>query len=296
MRGIPEKRSCGYSKTHRFVSERALTVPLDAFLVRDMADLSKIRRSPEGSDPLLAEFCFIQTMKAMTNRIQENRLKLIFFFALFVVLLLRCAVADAQAYKMDSKKVFKGFVASFGTRTMELSSSIKKINATTLMQAGGKVGLVMGNDILKAKLGLIGYYSSTGNTAGTTDLYESGAAVNFYPLAAILKRKLTVEPYVRGGVDYDQYKFYGYYVNREPGQTNYSQSEAPYLGKIKQVNATAGVGIEVRLKNDLDFIHLFSEVRSGRNLFSKSTNVAFDDTEINNQTQVVLGVSFGAHR
>lgn len=235
-------------------------------------------------------------MKEMTNRIEDNKLKLIFFLALFVVLLMRCATADAQAYRAVSQKVFKGFMASFGTRTTELSSSIEKINATTLTQAGGKVGLVVGNDVVKAKLGLIGYYSSTGNTAGTTDLYESGAGLNFYPLAAILKKSLAVEPYFKGGINYDQYKFYGYYVNREPGQTNYSQAEAPYLGKIKQVNATVGIGIEVRLRNDLDFIHLFSEVSGGRNLFNKSTNIAFDDTQINHQLQVVVGVSFGAYR
>lgn len=234
-------------------------------------------------------------MKVMTVTIGENTLKGIVFVVFFIAVLLRCAVADAQS-EARKHRLFKGFVASFGTRTMEFSSSIKTINETSLMQAGGKVGLIVGNEIVKAKIGLLGYYSSTGNTAGTTDLYESGAALNFYPLAALLKRSLTVEPYVRGGLDYDQYKFYGYYVNREPGQTNYSQAEAPYLGKIKQVNATVGIGIEVRLISGLDFIHLFSEARCGRNLFSKSTNVAFDNTELDNQTQVILGVSFGASR
>jgi hypothetical protein len=112
----------------------------------------------------------------------------------------------------------------------------------------------------------------------------------------MLKRTPMFEPYLTGGVDYDKHKFYGFYANREPGQTNYSQAEAPYVGKITQVNATFGAGIEARLKDDYNFIHLFAEARYGHNLSSKSGGTLFSATTIANQTQVTVGITFGGIR
>lgn len=232
----------------------------------------------------------------MTARIHENSLKGIFFIILFIVLTLQSIIAGAQSYRTQNSDFYRGFVASFGTRSADISSSIAKIDQTTLMQAGGQIGLMFGNAVLRSKIGLLGYYSSVGTANGTTDLYESNAAVNFYPLSWLMKKSLTVEPYLAGGLHYDQYKFYGHYVNREPGETNYSQTEAPYLGKIKQVNATVALGVEVRLVDDVNFIHLFSEVRYGGTLSDKATNETFANTQLTNQMQVVLGVTFGAHR
>lgn len=231
----------------------------------------------------------------MTARIQENAFKAIFIIVLFLVLIFKSITADAQMYGR-SEKLYKGFVASFATRSALVSSNIQKIDQANVLQAGGKIGLVFGNSVVRSQIGLLGYYSSTGNIAGSMDLYQSNVAINFYPLAWILKRTLTVEPYITGAVDYDQLKFYGYYLNREPGQTNYSQADAPYLGKIKEVNATVGAGLEVKLKDDYDFIHLFSEVRMGHNLSRKTDHTDFAHTGVVSQMQVIVGISFGAHR
>jgi hypothetical protein len=230
----------------------------------------------------------------MAARIQDNTLKGILLVILFFVLLVHGFVAGAQSYR--GEELYKGFVASFGAHTSDLSSDIAEIHATVLQQAGGEIGLIAGNRIAKAKLGLIGYYSSTGSTPGTTDLYTSNVSVNFYPLAWILKKNPMVEPYFTGGVDYDNYKFYGFYVNREPGQTNYSQADAPYLGRITQVNGTFGAGIELRLKDDYNFIHLFAEARYGHSLSSTSNGTLFSATTISNQTQMTVGVTFGGIR
>ena len=229
----------------------------------------------------------------MTTRIHDNALKGILLAILFFILLVQAFVAGAQSYR--APRTYKGFVASFGIHSSSLSSDIAKIHATELQQAGGQVGFIYGNRIAKATVGLIGYYSSTGSTKGTTDLYTSDASVNFYPVSWILGRTPFLEPYLTGGVDYHRQKFYGYYINREPGQTNYSQAEAPYLGKVRQVNATFGAGIEVRLKDDYDFIHLFAEARYGRKLSGKSDE-AFAATTISDQTQVTVGITFGAAR
>jgi hypothetical protein len=65
---------------------------------------------------------------------------------------------------------------------------------------------------------------------------------------------------------------------------------------MKQVNATVGIGLELKLKDRFDFIHLFSEVKYGHNLSTKTNDSAFAGTSLNNQMQVVLGISFGANR
>jgi hypothetical protein len=227
----------------------------------------------------------------MTTRIHENLFKGLIFVILFTFLLLQTFLGFAQ-----SGGSYKGFVASFATRTAAVSSNIAQINGSNLTQSGGQAGLVYGNRIVKTNIGLLGYYSSVGKSAGTTDVFTSNVAVNFYPLSLLSDRNFLIEPYFTGGLDYDRYKFYGFYLNQEPGQLNYSQAEAPFLGKIKQVNATGGVGIQVKLKDQFDFIHVFSELRIGRNLSSKTGDQAFAGTQINNARQLVIGVSFGGYR
>lgn len=232
----------------------------------------------------------------MTTRVHDNLIKAIFLVILFTILLLQSLITTAQPVQRNPQKIYRGFLATFGTRSQTVSSNIAKIDQNSFLQAGGELGLLVGNNIVRSKVGLLGYYASSGNTAGSTDLYESNLSVNFYPLSWISKKTLIVEPYLTGGLDYDQYKFYGFYLNQEPGTTNYSQAEAPYLGKVKQVNATVGLGIEVKLKDRFDFVHLFSEFKYGHSLSTKTNDNAFSATTLNNQTQIVLGISFGACR
>ncbi|HEX8038719.1 MAG TPA: hypothetical protein VF490_06190 [Chryseosolibacter sp.] len=228
----------------------------------------------------------------MTVRIQENQLKALFFIILFIVLGIQALMA--QPSQRGHAPVYRGFFTSFGTRAVNVSSDIAKIDGTNLMETGGQVGLIFGTRIVRSKIGLLGYYSSTGSTAGTTDLYASNVSANIYPLSMLSGRRFLIEPYLTGGVAYDRFKFFGYYVNREPGVVNYSRGEAPFLGKIKQINAMAGAGIEVKLRDDYSFIHLFSEVRFGRNLSAKATDVAFERTSLKDQMHVAVGISFGA--
>lgn len=232
----------------------------------------------------------------MTTRIHDNLVRGAIILILFIVLMFHALVTSAQSFRGHTSTPYKGFVTSFGTRTGTISSDIEKINASAVLQAGGQIGLVFGNAVVRSRVGLLGYYSSTQGAQGTMDLYTSNIAANFYPLACLSGRVSMLEPYITGTLDYDQYKFFGYYLYREPGSLNYSQTEAPYLGKVTQVNASAGIGLELRLKDEYDFIHLFSEVRYGHNLATKSRDAAFTGTTIGNQTSITIGVSFGMHR
>ena len=228
----------------------------------------------------------------MTTRIRHNQFKGIFFIILFIILSMKLMVAQAQS----SASSYKGFNASFGVRSFVVTSNIAEIAQTDLIETGGQIGLIYGNNVIKSRLGLFGYFSSSGKTPGTIALYTSNASVNFYPLQLLMKRNFLVEPYVSGGLSYDRFKFFGYYVNQEPGVTNYSQAEAPYLGKIKQVNATTGLGLELRLRDDFDFIHLFTEIKYARNLSAKTSSETFAQTTLKNQLHTIIGISFGANR
>lgn len=224
---------------------------------------------------------------------KDNQLKGLLILILFTLLTFQALLTNAQSFRSGTKDVYQGLTASFGARSVDVASNIAKINRTNPMATGGQIGIVFGGKTLRTKVGVIGYYTSTGNTAGTTDLYESNVSVNFHPLG---KTNSVVSPYLTGGVSYDRFSFFGYYLSQEPGTVNYSQGEAPFLGKIKQVNATAGIGLEFRLKDDFDFVHLFSEVRYGRNLSQSTEQSAFSHTALNKQVQVQLGISFGLVR
>lgn len=228
----------------------------------------------------------------MTARIRHNQFKGIFIIILFIILSLKLMVAQAQS----SASSYKGFNASFGARSFAVSSNIAEIDRTDLIETGGQVGFIFGNNVIKSRLGLFGYFSSSGKMPGTVALYTSNASVNFYPLQLLMKRHFLIEPYVSAGMSYDRFKFFGYYVNQEPGVTNFSQAEAPYLGKIKQVNATTGLGLELRLRDDFDFIHLFTEIKYAGNLSSKANRETFAETTLKSQLHTVIGISFGANR
>jgi hypothetical protein len=114
----------------------------------------------------------------MTARIKDNQFKAVLIAILFVALFLQTLVSTAQT---SSDNTYRGFVASFGKRLRTMSSNIDKIDQTNIMMSGGQAGLTLGNRMVKSKLILLEYYSSTGKTAGTIDLYQSNAAVNYHP-------------------------------------------------------------------------------------------------------------------
>jgi len=224
---------------------------------------------------------------------KDNQMKGLLILILFIFLTFQSLLSNAQAIRPGAKSIYRGLTASFGVRSVEIASNIEKIDRTNPMATGGQIGIMFGSRALRTRIGLLGYYSSTGNTAGTTDLYVSDIAVNYHPLAGM---NGVISPYLTGGLSYDRYSFFGYYLNQEPGTTNYSQADTPFLGKIRQVNGSVGLGIEVRLKDDFDFVHLFSEARYFRNLSSSTQQTAFAETKLDQQLQVRVGISFGLVR
>jgi hypothetical protein len=187
-----------------------------------------------------------------------------------------------------------GFTANFGGRSFQISSDIEKINNTNVSQAGGQLGFVFGNNIVRSRIGLIGYYSSGKNVAGTIDLFANNASINFYPLALIHREASRIQPYINGGLSYDRMKFYGYYLNQDAAPVNRSTSQAPYLGSIKQINSSFGAGFEFIIVQNHTFLHFFSEARYGFHVSDVDKNYELRNTSASNNVRVNVGIVFGA--
>lgn len=217
----------------------------------------------------------------------DNLLKALLFAVICLVLLFQSFFADAQ--------VRKGFNVAFGSHHSIIDSDIEEINTKQLLQLGGSVGFLYGNSKVTSHV-TGGYFSSLQNTPGTLDRYALAARVKVFPLSWLSQRSRVLNPYLTTGISYDNLRFYGYYINREPGVTNWSQAEAPYLGSINQVNAGVGAGLSVALYEEFDFVRLYSEVWYGNNLSARSSDPAFSHTTLKNQMQINLGLTFGVVR
>ena len=223
----------------------------------------------------------------MNSRMNDNLLKVVFFMLMCVMLLLQTFFAGAQTSK--------GLDVAFGWQRATIDSDIAQIDEKQLLQVGAAVGFHYGNNNLSSHLSA-GYYSSAQNCPGTLDRYALAARVKVFPLSWLTDKSHTINPYITTGVSYDHLRFYGFYISREPGITNWSQAEAPYLGSINQVNAGLGAGLSVAIFPELDFIRLYSEVWYRKNLSSQGSDQAFNNTALKNQMQISLGLSVGAVR
>jgi hypothetical protein len=229
----------------------------------------------------------------MKSRITLNQTN-IFFIVLVISLTLSVFVSNAQSFNKNQKTYYRGIDGGFGIHTFKMNSDISQIDKSVASLAGGRLGVVFGSSIVRTKIDF-GYYSSTSGIAGTVDLYRNTASVNFYPLNAITKKHSRVEPYLTAGVAYNNIKMYGYYLSNDNAKLNYSVSQAPYVGSIKQVNGTIGTGIEVKIMEKNDFVHMFSEVVLGGNIFHNHTET-FQNSSVSKQMTISVGVSFGVLR
>lgn len=207
-----------------------------------------------------------------------------------LIVCLNATLAQAQGLK-NSQYRYVGFEASFGVKATKLTSDVAAINNMNVMEEGGSIGFVMGNQIVKTRLQAAGFYYSNSSVKQTVNMVESALMVNFYPLKMINKSRQAINPYVSGSVDHTTMKFFGYY-NKPDAKINYSNSSAPYIGKIVTTRGSFGGGIEWRLPQMHDFVHIFAEARYAWGV-SQDGDDFFKNTTVANSTSVNIGVSFG---
>lgn len=160
---------------------------------------------------------------------------------------------------------------------------------------GGQVGVIFGNSLVRADLGLMEYYTSVSDIAGTVDLHTNHAAIRFYPIHLFTKKSIRLAPYLNAGLTYDRYKFYGHYASNNSGPVNYSAPE-PFLGAIKQVNTSLGIGLEYKILDAYDFVHLFTEAKWGGPVKQEIPGSEFGHTQLGRKMMVSVGVGFGRYK
>ncbi len=223
----------------------------------------------------------------VSTRISQRFFNAILVILTFVISAMYAVTTNAQS------SLQMGFEGRFGVRSVNVEN-LPSLGSAKASLSGGSVGFVVGNDVVRAAIGVLGYYESDGGIDGTMQLTESSFSVNVYPLSLIFKSPV-VEPYLTGGLSFDRMSFHGYYLNGEPGNVNYSYGVLPELGKVKEVNALAGAGIAFRIVDNHHFVQAFTEVKYGYNLSSTGTT-AFSDTHTAASMIATAGVRFGMNR
>lgn len=201
---------------------------------------------------------------------------------------------QAQTFKAFARDYQLGLEGSFGIKTFNLSSNIEKINGLRVAEEGGQIGVGIGAKALRVKVRQ-GYFYSSSAVAHTVDEIRSAFVANLYP-AKIFSNKGRFQPYFMGGIERNILRMYGTYGSDVDHRVNYSVTEAPYLGKISSIVASAGVGMEYSLKAPGYFISFFAEGRYGKPLSTSSSGALFSQTSTSSQMVVNVGVAFGYNR
>lgn len=227
---------------------------------------------------------------ASRSLLNSNSFKTI--IAMLMVAFAGLGYTQAQGFRNSQYRYF-GLEASFGMKASTISSDVEAIDNMRLAEEGGSIGLVMGNQVVKGRLQVAGFYYSNSSVKHTVNMVESSLQFNVYPLKFINKSKQALNPYVSGGVDYATLKFFGYYNNPESTKKiNYSSSSAPFIGKIASTQGTVGAGIEWRLAQVRDFVHLFAEAKYSFSM-AQDADEFYKNTKVSNSTSINIGVSFG---
>lgn len=236
----------------------------------------------------------MDTNSRIHSRLEYNSFKALFIVILFTILFIKATVSNAQ---ISSPGFYKGLSASFGVRSFSIKSTIPELNNLQVLEEGGSVGIIFGNEVLQTRVNLGGLYYSAARVSRTINVFEIEGLANYYLLRSLRRKHNNQwDPYIVAGVSQDFIKFYGRYLKQQEGQQiNNSTAAEPLLGKISQTRATVGLGLAWRITNDVSFIQLFAEGRYGLPLIATSDH-AFKNTTVGNSTSFNVGVNFGFQR
>jgi hypothetical protein len=221
--------------------------------------------------------------------IKGQMVRLVLIVLLNIIAVYSCTV-HAQIIKMPK---YLGFDVSFGMRTFQVASNVDKINGMQASHEGGSLGIAFGNEFMKNRITVAGVYYSDANTPYTQQLFEMSAATNVYPLTLVKSlRGVRLQPYLTSGLSMMNTKFFGTYIENQDTRGAYE----PYLGKVSLLNVKGGLGLEYRLVDDMDFVHLFIEASYAAPGLNKTRNATFSQTTIKEFASISVGVNFGMHR
>jgi hypothetical protein len=227
----------------------------------------------------------------MTTRLETNKQFGPLFMILFIAMLIYSATSEAQSFrnKIDRADYYKGFEFSFGVRSFSVRSNFEEINGLSVVNEGSRAGIIVGNNSVKARVG-IGLFYSASSVCRTFQLFEGDAAINLYPV-----KKGRIAPYLTTGLVFGKNRLFGNYATNDGGRRNSSSGEL-YIGSANQVRASVGAGLEYKLIDSYNFVHLYSEARYGFSVLQNTSNALLSETTTGKQLMISMGVRFGAFR
>jgi hypothetical protein len=227
----------------------------------------------------------------MTN--YKTRFEIILLKWMLILFLVAIAIfsAEAQQLKRFAKQYHLGIEGNFGVRVLELKSNIEAIDNEIVVDEGGSLGVSAFVKPIAIRF-RHGYYYSSSNVSSTIDLVRSAVTFNFYPLQVFKKNKSVLQPYLITGLQRNIFKMYGHY-NPDITSSNYSTSEAPFLGRITSASIGSGAGLEYILTGENHFVKLYTEATRGTTIGDIKTNEFFSGTEMKNRANITIGVVFG---
>ena len=220
------------------------------------------------------------------NYYTPKRVKWTLFTILIVLLANPCAYSQYKEYI--------GIEGGFGARSFTTNSNIPQIDQLTTIKAGGSLGIVYGTPIFKFPV-VIGLYFQSVEEKQTIDLFTVQTGVNLSILPFLGIKKSPVNIYTLANLEYQGFTFRGTYSDLPSKQRSNGFYSHPLMGRKKMLNANLGVGIEIKLRDDFAFVHLFMEAKKSYHLSSRSTS-AFNNTTITNGLALNIGIRVGTVR
>ncbi|MBI1769738.1 MAG: hypothetical protein HY015_05870 [Bacteroidetes bacterium] len=184
-----------------------------------------------------------------------------------------------------------GLELSLGTPHYRLQSNVAQLKNLRTSYLGANIGGVYVNSRNKVKV-MFGLFGSDDSVPYPIDLMQGGASWSLYLLPARDGKAHLFEPYVVVGANFLRSRFYGNYLNPDI-TTNYSSTNAPYLGQSAWVFGNVGLGVEYQMENEaFKFIHLFMQATYGFQGISMFSGKAFSQTVALGSVSYSFGINF----
>lgn len=222
----------------------------------------------------------------MKTTLKQDLLK-----ALFGIMMTLVIIVAGKTLAYGQSTNYLGMEAGFGTRYFTIESNLPQINKLGTIKGGGSIGGIFGTSAIKVPIA-VGLYFQNIDALQTIDLLSLQSSVNISWLHLLGIKSSVIDVYTIAGLDFQRFTFMGTYIKPFEGENRRSVMGEPLLGSQNVLNANIGIGIEIRLIDDYDFLHLFVETNKMMPLMTISSS-SFRDTSITNVASINFGVRIG---
>jgi hypothetical protein len=212
---------------------------------------------------------------------------------IMICIYLLIAVYSSAFAQSQQRITHSGIELAMGLHGFKTSQNFFVDQEIRSLTRGVSAGVMIGNNLLKARIRPAGVYRSTSATDRKFTIIESEAMINFYPLEFFRTRKEYLDIYFVTGINRNQfvYKDRNQFLRKEAEGTD---AEFMALDKVTVVSQTAGLGLEFHSqKTDGKFLHVFAELLLSNSIYCSTDNSVFQGTLAQISPTLNIGVRFG---